>query len=383
MVAGAFLVAMAFTVVPTPLWTLYQRQDGFSTFMVTVAFAAYAVGVVVSLFLAGHVSDRLGRRSVLVPAILVEAVAAGLFLVWNDLAGLVVARLVTGLGVGLITATATAHIVELHAVARPGAGRGRSDVVSTAANMGGFAVGALVSGILAQYVAHPLTTPYQVFGGLLVLAALGVALVPETVVRASEHRPYRPQRLRVPADARGTYLAAGAVAFAAFSVLGMFTSVSPSFLVGTLHETSRAVGGLVVFATFASAAVLQLLVRSLAPRRAVVVGLVALTAGLALVAGAVLATSLGLLVAGGVLAGGAAGVLFRTALATGSSLAEPQYRGEALAGIFLAGYLGLAVPVLGIGTATLTVSLATALVGFAVVTVAVGLLGGRVLLRRG
>lgn len=383
MVAGAFLVAMAFTVVPTPLWTLYQRQDGFSTFMVTVAFAAYAVGVVVSLFLAGHVSDRLGRRSVLVPAILVEAVAAGLFLVWNDLAGLVVARLVTGLGVGLITATATAHIVELHAVARPGAGRGRSDVVSTAANMGGFAVGALVSGILAQDVAHPLTTPYQVFGGLLVLAALGVALVPETVVRASEHRPYRPQRLRVPADARSAYLAAGAVAFAAFSVLGMFTSVSPSFLVGTLHETSRAVGGLVVFATFASAAVLQLLVRSLAPRRAVVVGLVALTAGLALVAGAVLATSLGLLVAGGVLAGGAAGVLFRTALATGSSLAEPQYRGEALAGIFLAGYLGLAVPVLGIGTATLTVSLATALVGFAVVTVAVGLLGGRVLLRRG
>ena len=60
--------SLAFTVVPTPLWAIYQRHDGYSTIAVTVAFAAYAVGVIVSLFLAGHLSDRLGRRRVLLPA---------------------------------------------------------------------------------------------------------------------------------------------------------------------------------------------------------------------------------------------------------------------------------------------------------------------------
>ena len=91
-VAGAFLVAMAFSVVPTPLWTLYQAHDGFSTFAITIAFAAYAIGVLISLFLAGHLSDRVGRRTILIPAILIEAIAAIMFLVWNDLAGLIAAR---------------------------------------------------------------------------------------------------------------------------------------------------------------------------------------------------------------------------------------------------------------------------------------------------
>jgi MFS family permease len=110
---------MAFSVVPTPLWTLYQARDAFSTFAITVAFAAYAVGVLVSLFLAGHLSDRVGRRVILLPAIVLEVIAAVLFIVWNTFAGLIVDRVIAGLGIGMITATATAFIFELHRHARP------------------------------------------------------------------------------------------------------------------------------------------------------------------------------------------------------------------------------------------------------------------------
>src|SRR4051794_41573420 len=53
LIAFAFLTAMAFSTVPTPLYPLYMAKDGFSTFMVTVVFAVYAVGVVISLVLAG------------------------------------------------------------------------------------------------------------------------------------------------------------------------------------------------------------------------------------------------------------------------------------------------------------------------------------------
>ena len=108
--AAAFLTAMAFSTIPTPLYVLYQQRDDFSSFIVTVVFAIYAVGVIISLLLAGHVSDWVGRRSILVPALAIEVLAAVLFVVWPALAGLLVARFVSGLGIGMITATATAQL---------------------------------------------------------------------------------------------------------------------------------------------------------------------------------------------------------------------------------------------------------------------------------
>jgi MFS family permease len=55
---------MAFSTVPAPLDVLYQARDQFSAFLVTVIFAAYAIGAIASLFLAGHISDWLGRRRI-------------------------------------------------------------------------------------------------------------------------------------------------------------------------------------------------------------------------------------------------------------------------------------------------------------------------------
>jgi MFS family permease len=64
-IAGAFALAMAFSAAPAPIYPLYETRDRFGPFTVTLVFAAYAVGVVLSLFLAGHVSDWLGRRRML------------------------------------------------------------------------------------------------------------------------------------------------------------------------------------------------------------------------------------------------------------------------------------------------------------------------------
>ena len=82
------------------------------------------------------------------------------------------ARFVTGLGVGMITATATAHLHELHARHRPAATPARFEMVSTAANIGGLGVGPLIAGILAQWVNGPLRTPYIVFAVLLILSMI-------------------------------------------------------------------------------------------------------------------------------------------------------------------------------------------------------------------
>jgi MFS family permease len=162
-IAFVFVTGMAFSTVPTPLYPLYQVRDGFSTFVITIVFAAYTVGVLTSLMLAGHLSDLVGRRKVLLTALALELTAALLFLVEPPLAVLLVARLITGLGLGMLTPTATAHLQELHQASRPGASPQRFEIVSTAANIGGLGIGPLIAGVLAQYVTAPLRLPYLIF----------------------------------------------------------------------------------------------------------------------------------------------------------------------------------------------------------------------------
>src|SRR3978361_2092457 len=83
-VAFAFLAVMAFSTVPSPLYGLYQARDGFSSFIVTIIYAAYAVGVIAALLFAGHVSDSRGRRRVLLPAVATSILSAAVFLLWRD-----------------------------------------------------------------------------------------------------------------------------------------------------------------------------------------------------------------------------------------------------------------------------------------------------------
>lgn len=149
-IAAAFLTTMAFSTVPTPLYAIYQQRDGFPTFLITVIFAAYAVGVMASLYLAGHVSDWLGRRQVALLAVLAEVVAALIFLFWPEVPGLLIARFVSGVGVGILTATATAHLSELRKIARPDEDPSRSALISSMVNLGGLAFGPLIGGLLAS-----------------------------------------------------------------------------------------------------------------------------------------------------------------------------------------------------------------------------------------
>lgn len=380
MIAAAFLVTMAFSTVPTPLYAIYQLRDGFPTFMITVIFATYAVGVMVALYLAGHVSDWLGRRRVALLAVLAEAVAAVIFLLWQAVPGLLVARFISGIGVGILTATATAHLSELRQIARPEEDRSKSALISSMVNLGGLAFGPLVGGILAQYVSAPLDRPYEVFLVLLLLSAVGITLVPETVERLEVRPAYRPQRVALPSGARPLFFATAAGAFAAFGIFGLFTSLAPTFLAGTLHQTSRLLAGAVTFAVFVAGALSQVVFVRMTRRNQLRLGLVLMSVGLVGIAVGGLIPSLWLFVLGGVVAGAGAGLVFRGAVATAASLADEGSRGEVLAALFLITYVGLAVPVLaiGVGVALLPAQLAL-LIFSALIFVLVSLAGRRML----
>ena len=363
-VACAFLLVMAYATVPTPLYPLYQQADGFPVSVITMIFAAFAVGVVLSLFLLGHVSDWMGRRRMLVIAILIAALSAVLFLLWHDVPGLLAARLVNGASVGILTATATAHLGELRAQARPDEHVIVAASVAGAANLGGLAFGPLVGGLFAEFLPAPLMLPHAVFLIVLLVAAIAVACVPETVTRPEEPRRYRPQRIAAPPRSRSAFVAAGFGAFAGFALFGLFTSLAPTILVSTFDEHDHLVAGLTACSVFAAAATGQVVLARLPLRMQLTIAAVCCALGLVAVAVGTLVPSLAVFIGGGIVAGVGVGLLFKSSVATAAGLAEPGRRGETLALIFLIAYCGLALPVLAIGVILTFASQTTVLLVF-------------------
>lgn len=84
-VTAAFTTLMAFGTVPTPLWPLYEVRNHFGPTSVTIAFAAMVVGAAVTFPTLGHLSDHIGSRKVVVPALLLGIVAAVVMSVWPTL----------------------------------------------------------------------------------------------------------------------------------------------------------------------------------------------------------------------------------------------------------------------------------------------------------
>ncbi len=363
---------MSLSTVPSPLYAIYVVRDGLSPFTITLVYAAYAIGVVGSLFLVGHISDWHGRRRVLLPALATAILSALVFLTWTDLWALFLGRILNGVAIGAVTATATAYLAELHARHRPDAPAARAQLVATTANLGGIAVGPLIAGALAEWVGAPLDVPYAVALAALAAGFVAVALSPETKERPLPRPRYRAQRVAVPHAARGRFFAAALGAFLAFSTLGLFTGLASTILADSLHETSHLLAGAAIFVAFAAGVLAQVGAGRWSQRRTLLTGMALIAAGVV----------------------GARPV--RLAPDAEPGAVPPRRRGRgrgrrgALQGhphhrrgdrhrrrprrgarrpLFLAGYVGLSVPVIGVGLALQITDTKDALLGFAVLVV--------------
>ncbi|MGW2933792.1 hypothetical protein ACWDA7_18495 [Streptomyces sp. NPDC001156] len=154
------------------------------------------------------------------------------------------------------------------------------------------------------------------------------------------------------------------------AVFGLFTSVVPGFVGGTLHHPSRALAGLVVFAVFGAAAAAQTGTGRLRALTRWYIGLLAQAVGMAVLAVGMHLASLPVFLLAGIVAGAGAGVLFKSAVGHVAGTAAPARRGEALAGLFLASYLGLAILPVGLGVASRSMSVTTATTWFTAVVLA-------------
>ncbi|CAM3730397.1 MFS transporter [Tsukamurella strandjordii] len=369
--AFAFLVVMMGTTLPTPLYSIYAAQLGFSSLIVTVLFAVYALGVVGALTVFGRLSDEIGRRPVLLLAVTMAVVSAALFLLPPSLPLLIVARVISGLGAGLMSGAGTAAVIDLFAPER----KASAGALAVGVNTGGLALGTLLAGVLADLTSAPLTVPFVVHLALSLLAFAGLWLYAPRAAAAGTWR-VRSRRLRVPAEIHGAFVRAVLAAGSAFAVTGVLTAVSALFLAEYLHLPSHSLAGFEVFLAFAGMAIGQLAARRMKPRTALPAGCAGLVGAAVLLAVALLVNSLAALIAAAVVLGLSGGLCLNAGIATTVEQVPPAHRAEVSSSFFAGLYLMLAVPAIGVGALSAVIGLRDAGLVFAVaVAVLAGLTG--------
>jgi MFS family permease len=339
LMAGLLTVTMLGGTLPIPLYVLYERQLGFGPLGVTVVFAAYVVGSLSALVFFGDLSDHIGRRKALAIGLGCAAVSTAGFLIASNIGMIIGARIVSGLAAGFVTGTATAALAEL----QPRRDRQAAAVVASGSNLTGLGLGPLIAGIFAEYVALPTRSVFWFYLGLCALALGALAAIPETVKDPDRHIRLR-AGLGAPPQMRTVVLGACLGVFAAFSVLGFFSSLVPTFLHGLLGVDNLALIGAASFLVFIIAAITQAASARLKARRSKSTGLPLLLACLAALELALYTKALWLFLTGTVIGGAAVGLIFRGGLSEINRLADARHRAAVVSTFFAAAYLGLGLP---------------------------------------
>ncbi|TME68583.1 MAG: MFS transporter [Chloroflexi bacterium] len=332
---GLFLFAAA---APSPLYAVYAGLWQFSAGALTEVFAVYAIALLVALLFTGSSSDFVGRRPIILVALMIQLASIVLFLVASGIEWLFAARIAQGIATGIATGALGAALVDLQPPDNPAL----ASLVNSAGPILSLGIGALASAVLVQYAPDPLHLVYWVtlLGFIAALAA--VAVMPEPGARRSGVR-WAP-RISVERAVRREFVATLPILVAGWAVAGFYLSLGPSLASQLAASSNRVLGGLAIFLLADIGAVAIVITRAWATTRAMIVGGIILGAGLVVAVAAIALTSPLLFFAATALTGVGFGPAWLGVLRTLVALAAPTARAALLAAVFVVAYLALALP---------------------------------------
>jgi MFS family permease len=376
-VAAGIFISTMLSNGPGALYGLYRAEWDLSPLTITAIFAVSAVALLATLVILGGSSDVLGRRPVLLLAVVLNLASTAAFFFAAGVVWLFVARAMQGISNGLLVGPATAALVELN----PRAGYRRASLVSTIALMAGSALGPLIFGLLAQYTSHPIRTPYIAHFAIVVFVLVGMLLLPRTGATAGRgfgatgngESRWRQlvQQPRFPTERRRLFLLASGTLAVTWCIGSFWASLTSLITTQLLDDNSRALPGVILFAYFGLAGGIQMVTRHWDHRRAMLWGVVLVAVGIGLLELAISADSTVALIVAILTGGLGAGISYMGATAVVVYLATPESRAAVISAYNVIGYVAVAIPVMIVGVVATEIGLRDATSIFVVISLVV------------
>ncbi|MCI1660322.1 MFS transporter [Bifidobacterium psychraerophilum] len=359
---------------PTPLLPIYEAQWHFATWLLTLAFGIYAIGMLGALLVVGSLSDHIGRRPVLIGSLALELVATIVFLTAPSIAWIVTARGLQGIATGAATSAFSAAIIDL----APEARKSFAAVITSMAPVGGLAAGALLAGFTAQFVEHAAALIWTV---LILVMALGTVLsffIPETVVRKPGAIASLTPKIAVPETARRHFTVAIFALTGAWMTAALFIGLMPTILGAVFHHQGAFESGATSFIEPAIATITTLLAGRVRPNYLVIPAGISVVLGAGLVVAGIATAMLPVLWIGGVIGGFGFGATLSATIRSLTPQAELHERAELFAAIYVVAYLAFGVPAIVAGLFVTSLGITTIAIVFGsiiAITAGIGVAG--------
>ena len=348
---GAILLA-ASSSAATPLYHLYQESMHLTPFWITVVFSVYVASLLAGLLTVGGLSDYVGRRPVILAALLLNAAAMILFAEARDVGQLILARAVQGLCVGTGTTALGAALLDTN--------RARGPLLNSVTAFVGMTAGSLGTAALITFAPDPLHTIYEVLLGLTMLMVALLGVMPETTPRKAGALASLRPHVSVPGQSRSILIRLTPANVASWALGGLYLSLMPTVVATAMRVVSPWVGGVVVSALMLSAAITVAAFRNWPARRLILLGTSTLSLGVMVSLFGIQQQQVAALLAGTLIAGAGFGSTFSGVLRALLPTAEPDQRAGLLSAFYVQSYLAFSLPAVAAGLAVPLIGLSIA-----------------------
>jgi predicted MFS family arabinose efflux permease len=327
--------------IPAPLFQLFRRDLGVTPDGLALLYAGYAVAVIATLPVLGRLSDRIGRRNVVMAGLALNALGAVLLALADGLPVLVAGRLLQGISVSAVLSPAAAALAEL----APPQVSGKAALAFTLALAVGGSLGPLAGGGAADFSPWPQSLALLTYAGAVVLY-LPVLLTADDPAPPSQ--PGSGAGMRLINLPGAFWWTAGAI-FVSNAVQNTLYAMGGPRLADVLPDRVFIATGVGIVAFMLASIGGQFAGRALSPRYAIGVGLALTSFGLVVLARGLAAASYKPILLAMLISGAAHGLVNLGAAQRINELAPPEHRSLFNAVFNVARYLGTGIPVLAVG----------------------------------
>ncbi|MCO7175751.1 acetolactate synthase small subunit [Sporolactobacillus kofuensis] len=368
LVAYSLFITLLGTNIPSPLLALYRTQWHLTAGSVTLLFAIYALVVIPTIIISGQLSDQLGRKKLLIPGVFFTVFGSLLFAFSTNFTMLLLSRIFQGISVGMLNGVAVAALTELD----PKQNRIKAAFVGSMAVTIGNALGPVLSGLLGEYAPFPMKLAYIVHMFLAIPGFIGLFYMREQIKRSGMIKLHRPA---VPYTIMKRFYLSGMTSFIAWSIMSLMLSIIPSYADELVGSANLAVAGVIVALVLSVSTISQIVLKRLPLQQLSIVGFIVMIAGLVALVAVLETKSLIFLFLTTVLIGFGHGPAFAGSLALTNHISPNESRGDIIASFYLLTYLGVSLPILGLGFVAQWIGLTGAIILYTLLMTVMMLVG--------